>query len=657
MNPIVDIPFTESPAPETPPAPPIGSDLLEFLKAKPRLDAIINGWGVYKEAAKARRTERYIDLDIKKMRAEGKLKPNETMIPQRIIDSNIERAKADAMAFLNSSHRLAYFRCVEDPLQDTRQIETDVTKGCTYEGWYDAFDSHYDGAALHGWDFIEVVYDESKPLRVAFEHVGFDKLMFNTRVKDIQNSPIVIREYDDITSSTLETFVDDFGFSPSIVGTLLSKYTDKLKDDHTYTIYRIYFKIKQCVYVAWYSKEAEANDWLKPPQKYYCGIREKSPVSSMPFSIGAEAMQLGSSLTAAKTPLDKTSGVAPSEGTLETSNIPSLIPQAPIDPFVNAEVDIYPIFIWKLKNDEQETIVDHKGRAFLDGPQQEAVTAVTSGYVNRIIKASGVYVCPAKENDDTTNTRLEEIELESDTILPAPVQFFEYPMPDPGVLQALQYLDASNSRQTGKIATSVSNRKDARKTAEELSQAKQEEQKITSTSLATYSEFLRQLFSFAWKIIQSQAIEGTIKICQKQIIPPAPQVLPGMVPPPTPEPIWQNDIETLSKIYDVRPAGEVDVVQRNQKLQEFQQDWPVLGQTSVGPALLEDYIRLRYPLQADRYIEILKAGNPAKQIVQSLLTVLQGSLQPEEVKALGPQGQQQLMQVVSQAQQFLASPV
>jgi hypothetical protein len=158
----------------------IGSDLFDYMKAKPRLDAVIGGWGPFKEKAINRRNARYVNVDVSKMRAEGKLKPNETMIPMRVIDSNIERSKADAMAFLNSSHRLAYFRCVDDPLQDTRQLETDVTKGLTYEGWYEAFDSHYDGAALHGWDFIEVVYDTSKPLHVGFEHVGCDKLMFNT---------------------------------------------------------------------------------------------------------------------------------------------------------------------------------------------------------------------------------------------------------------------------------------------------------------------------------------------------------------------------------------------------------------------------------------------------------------------------------------------
>ena len=603
----------------------VGSDLFDFTKAKPRLDALISSWSTLQEQAKKNRDVRYVNLDVSKMRASGELMPNETMIPIRVVDSNIEKTKSDAMAFLNSSHRLAYLRCVNDPLQDTRQLETDLTKGLTYEGWYNAFDAHYDGAALHGWDCIEVVYDESKPLHVGFEHVGFDNLIFNNKVSDIQDSPVVIRRYPNITASVLED-MKAFGFSPEVVDSLLARRADKFKDDAVFTVYKVLFKVKRCVYVAWYSKDNESRDWLRAPEMYFVGI--KSPLSTPQISIGADVMQQTSNATNS-----------------EFSSLPNVqSSQAPIEP-----IDIYPIFMWMYKADEQAEIVNHKGRGFLDFPMQEASTALASGFVNSVVKGSGVYTCPAKENDESTNKRLEEVSIEPDTMLPGPVTFFSPPMPDSSVLQALQYLDVTNSRQTGKIATAVSNRKDARKTAEELSQAKAEEQKATAAYLATYSEFLRQLYSFSWRIVQSQALAGDIVFCPKRV-PTDPN---SVIPQPE---TWTNDIETIAKDYDIRPAGEVDVVQRNQKMADFQQDWPVLQNTPIAQLFLEDYIRLRYPLDADKYIAALKAGNPAKALVQSLLTTLQGALQPEEIQALGPEGQQKLQGIVTQAQQFLASP-
>lgn len=619
-------------------------ELLDYTKAKIRIDALISSWSRYKTQATCARKDRYIDLDVEQLRQSGEISPDETLVPRRIIDENLIREKADAMAFLNSSHRLAYFRCVDDPNTDTRQLESEVTKGLTYKGWYKEFDRHFDGAGLHGWDAIEVVYDESKPLRVGFVHLGFDKVMFNSKIADIQNSPIVAVEME-VTVNTLEEFVTDFGFDSAQVDVILSKNTDKKKDDHVIKIYKIYFKINKCVYIAWYCKEEQTSNWLKAPEKFRCGILTKNVVlPQQSLSIGQAAMGTSASditLPNINEPMQNSSTVAP----------PTPVP---IETFTDAEVNLYPIFLYIYREDEQEAIADKKGRAFFDAPQQEAVTAVTTGYVNGILRASNVYAS-AKEDNGEGNSWLEEVELENGLIFKQPVEFFNTPYPDASVIQGLQYLSTTNAQSTGKMAVAVSNRKDSRKTAKELDLASGEEAKITSTGLANYSDWLRGLFAFSWLIIQSQALAGNITLLPKKV----PQTTPAMGPIP-PMPIGEltvNDVEVIGKTYDVRAAGDVDVIEKQQQLQAFQQDWPVFQTTALAQTMLEDYIRLRYPLKADQYIAILRAGNPAKQIVSSLLAVAQGAIQPEELKALDPQKQNELATVMQTAQQFLAQPV
>ena len=49
-----------------------------------------------------------------------------------------------------------------------------------------------------------------------------------------------------------------------------------------------------------------------------------------------------------------------------------------------------------------------------------------------------------------------------------------------------------------------------------------------------------------------------------------PQIDPNTGQPATQE-VKQNDIELIGKLYDVRAAGDVDVVQRQEKIQQMMQ--------------------------------------------------------------------------------------
>ncbi len=146
-------------------------DYFIYEKAKIRINDIIDSWSGLCSQAQQRRNERYIDLNIEELRKSGSILPDETFIPQRVIDINMSRELPEFLSFLKQSNRLAIFTCVSDPNIQTDNLEKDFTKGLTYEGWYKDFKKMIDGAQLHGWDSVEVVYDESKPLHVGFEHV------------------------------------------------------------------------------------------------------------------------------------------------------------------------------------------------------------------------------------------------------------------------------------------------------------------------------------------------------------------------------------------------------------------------------------------------------------------------------------------------------
>jgi hypothetical protein len=590
---LATLPAEQAPVPE----------LFDFEKAKIRIGKLIGAWQSDVMDAKTRRKERYIELDVEQLQEEGLLLADEVIIPDRVIDTNIVKEKSDAMAFLNSGYRLAIFDCVSNPEVNTLQLDLEVTKGLTYKGWYREFDRVVDGAMLHRDDCIEVVFDETKPLHVGFEHVGFDNLYYDKAVSNIQDSEFLIRKYE-VNMMQLEKFLKN-GFDAAQVGIITTANAENR--DKNICIFKVFTKLDNCVYVAWYTNESGITGWLKAPEKLQLGISEEQE------------------------------SVDPMTGQTVSSWVP-------------AEIDSYPVFQYIYRDDEQEVLVDKKGRGFLDAPSQEANTTIISAFVNGSTRASNVYASPKTDDGETAEMKQLDVKLRNGAIYSKPLEFWHTDFPDMQMLQAVQFLDTKNSTQLGKIAGAVVNRKDSRKTAKELEQAGNQEQKIIGTNLATFSEFLRDVLSFAWRIIQSQALQDKIGLLlMKQpvyINPEMPEM--GVV-----KNIWVNNKEVLAETFDVRPAGDTDVVEAQEEIAKFQQDWPVLQTTALAAKLIEDYVRVRYPKKANEYIAILQAGDPGKKLVGSLLQLLQGFAQPEEVAALPPQDQANLEQIVMQATTFI----
>ncbi len=588
-------------------------DFFDYDKAKIRVNDIIDSWSTECRETEQRRNERYIDLNIESLRKSGDIQPDETFIPNRVIDTNISRELPEFLAFLRQSNRLAIFTCISDPSIQTDNLEKDFTKGLTYQGWYKDFKKLVDGSSLHGWDSIEVVFDETKPLHVGFEHVGHDKLFYSRRTSNIQDSEFLIRQYD-ITLLRLEKFKEK-GFDPTQVDIILAANTNRRKRDEIIKIYKIYFKFNNSVYVSWYSRNNSLTDWLKQPDLLKLGIAEKSTGGALQIDTGNQG--------------------------------------GPASPTIwnDKPLDIYPIFQYLYKDDENEVLTDHVGRGFLDLPMQEAQTAISSGFVNGLLRAANVYASPMTDDGESADIKQLDVELTHGGIYSKPLNFFHTDYPDPLVLTSMQYLATLNAQNTGKTSYAVSNRKDSRKTAKELTLAEGEEKQQESIGLADFSEDLRAIFSFTWRIVKSQALQGKIPFLLKKS--------PIMVPSPDGQMIpsgeteMLNDIDILNNEFEVRPSGDVDVIERNQKLIQMRTDWPVFQTTPLAQKFIQDYVMLSYPDKSEEYVKILQQGDVGKQLVASLSTLLQVFTSPDDIKSLQPAQLQQLDQIKQQVQQYL----
>ena len=587
-----------------------------YNDAKVHLQRIVSDWDTEVQDTEVRRKMRKLEIDVEGLRQKNELDEDESFIPVRIVDTNIQRELPPYINYLKNSRRISVFECLEDPDQDVDLIEEGFTKVSTYTNWETPHFKCLDGSMSQGWDAVEVVFDEDKPGHFSIEQVGHDKLLFPRSAIDIQQCPRIIRSYD-VTILQLQKFVESFGFDPEQVDLIRKTRKNTQKENETVRIYKLYFKSKGIVQVGWFCLTDGVTDWLKKPIQFYCGIDEQQ---------------------------------------MQMIQQNPLLPPEPVAQWVNRPMNLYPIFILPYRETEEPKIVDHKGRCYLDEAKQEAYTALWSIFVTKSTRANYTFASPSTEDGTGASLKeLEDIKLTAGRVLNRPMQFWSPPAPDSTILRILQYADAANSEETNQVNFAAMNREDSRKTAKEIGAAQQQQSLLNSVQLTLFSTFIRQVYSFAWLIVQSQALQNKIKFLQiknpmvQQLMQAGQQVPPNV-------PLYLNDIQTIAKQYTIRAAGDVDVIAKQEILGNMQQDWAVIANTPLANQFIVDYIKLKYPDKADTYGAILQQQDQVTQLkgmVGQLGTMLSGLLKdhPDDLHSLPQEQQQTLMQTIQQAQQ------
>lgn len=569
-------------------------DFADYQKAKLRIDRLIADFQNEISKTQRNREERFKELDIPSLKEKGILKENQFMIPVRVIDSNIRREQPAFRNYMTQSRRLMIFKDIIDPGMPTGRLEEEYTRGMQYSGWDIPYFKEVDGSQTHGWDSVEVVFDISKPLHVAIEHIGHDRLIFPLDAIDIQNCELVIRHYS-VSPQQLRVFARDFGFSAQQIKTVLDKALQD-KKEKCVEVYKCFWKKEGVVYYAWYGRDC--SDWMKAPAELYLGI---SSVQQMPVV----------------DPVTGQNAVDPTTGTPMTE-----------EKEVDEPVALYPIFILPYYATEQARIIDHKGRVFLDKHKQEAQTANLSQFLNGCQLASGIYPSLAGETFKNASS-IQSIQIKEYEIPPVPVSYTQFNYPDAVMLSLQQYMDTANSQEVGQVNYAVQNRKDSRKTATEVASAEGETSMLKSVQTSLYSSHIRDVNTLSWRIVQSQAMAGKITFLADPVS-------------------GENQVEIISRQYDLRAAGDVDVIKRQELIMQYKEFWPIIQSTPAAMTFLARLLELVFTDEGQKYADIIEAGDPRAVLLQ-LTQILEATLTPDEVAGIPPEQRMVLMQVLEQA--------
>lgn len=574
------LPVSAGPTPEPEPAPVPSNEVI-----KATFDRVYGTFATYAKQIETHRDLRRSHTDIETLRQRKQLEAHETYIAVRVIDENIERDKPVALAYLKQSPRYAVFVPADGSIdQRIPSLEAYFTTLMRYSdpSWEEDYLATIDGSLAHGIDYVEVLYDATKPGHVAVNHVGIDRLIHDLNYDDIQQSPMVARGYR-FGPLEIEYYQRAGLFKSDVAAKLLdilkqSGGATTLTSTSEPTIYKIYFKHEGLMHFTWYARSI--HDFLTDPQPFYNGVSAEQTDYVMS---------------------------------------PGAIEPTPVKQFIRKQEAVYPFVGLRKKLTEDKQLANISGHARDSYYLQEAAATLTSALVNGAMEASHTMWAPADSAglESAAPGQNPSFTIKRNAIFTRPMQSFAPPYPDAGMISTLQYLETRNGIATNQPAFAVTNRKDARKTATEMQLAQQQTSQINSVQVLHLSIFVREVAKRAWNIIRSEVAQGNITL------------------PP------HLDGELFRREYIISSAGDIDYVQREQLVAAFQQDWPILSATPIGPLLLEDYIRARYQAYgvADRYIAALKsAAAEGPALVQAMAAVIQ-ELSTDETGALNGEAQ------------------
>lgn len=535
---------------------------------------------------------RRLEIDIEQMRQNSKLEAHETYIAVRVIDTNIKQKMPARLAYLKSSNRLAVFEpdvvLPGEPPVDTTRLENEFWRVMTYTDWEIPFIRATDGAEFVGYDWLKVLYtpQPDRPGNCSIEHVGRNNLLFDLSVSNIQDSKLIAERHP-TTLVTLARLQREFKFQQSDVLKLRGKITElsvnTTVDDYDHSralcLYRAFWKEDGIVWTSWYSTEID--HWLSEPVKFYNGVDTEVQVPIPPEI----------------------------SGTLEPQFATEWQPE---------EEQNYPFYLVVRNITEDKRIAQSVGAVAADYPVQEAACSLWSTYVNGAFLAGQTMWSPKGDAFDKTGAPKQlSLKFERGQIWDREMTAFNAPYPDASLTRTLNDLQQLNATQNNSIAWAVNNRQDSRKTATEVSAASQQQSQVNSSETLMLSIALRSVWAAAWRIVQAQALQNLIAFC------PIAQN--------------QNDIDLIARRYKVKAAGDTDYVEKNMRIAAMQQDWPIVQSTPAAMPFLEDYLNLRYPDKAAKYIAAIKQGEQQnaqineqrKALLKEAVTDDAGQLLPE----------------------------
>jgi hypothetical protein len=546
----------------------------------------------------ARRNLRNIKINTDDERRKKTIEEDEIFAPVRLIDTNIVREQAKYAQYLTKPTRDVVLTCNEDSALDTTIIERDFTQKARYNGWEIPPLKTIDGMETHGWDSVEILLDTSKAGHFAVEHISHENLIFPTDTKDFQSAPFVIRlcEY---TTQDLVKFAKKRGWNPAQV----KKVLDGKKNDK---------KVANVTDTNDMQKKNGDNKNYRLNRVEKVFFRDDNGFINVAWSCAEFCDEW------LREPKLLFNGVVGKDQ--QTGEVVKYYETAyPIEPFL-------------YRVSENEVLMDTLGRVAMDEHKQEAATSLLSSFLTSHRRAAQLYFVADGPNDGTPIDEAQtNIKLKPGKVFKANLKQFQLNPPSEGILNGVNTIIGQSQMESGDVNYAIQSNKSTRKTSKEVSVAQDESQLLSSVQTSLLSIAMRNVRTVCFNIYQSRVTAGLISVTQ-------------------------NVYDMLSQYtFIVKPAGDTDVIERQQKIQLMMQAWEIYSHTGAQSVFLQTLTRLLFPDEADLYIKAFQNDDQKNQLLQKLMALLQSLIIDPQTGQIHPEYQQYTKQLQQLQQQITAA--
>jgi hypothetical protein len=558
-------------------------DFTDYNIIQPKLRQLVDMGKTLEIEAKVRRKLRYLDLSDRAERAVNNIDQDAYYIPVKVIDPNIRREQAKYIQYLTGSKRVAVFQNMSNPIQDCSELEKDFTSRVRYDDWLKPMFRTIDGFQSHGYSIIEVLFDQDRIGHFDIQDVPYEDFPLVLDARNIQDQELLVR-YCYYTRDALVNLYIKKGFDPDGISKVIDSMTSNSSSDTTARLEKVFFKKDGVVHVGWSALD-KCSTWLREPQPLFLGRYSTENGSPQPQA--------------------------------ETS---------------------YPFIYFQYLISENQYIRDAKGRIVLDEYSQQAASCLMSSFVTAHDRAAQPYFSSSSREEGNA-VKQTQIKLKPGVLIQGEVKQFQLTPPDPGLLNAIMAIVGQNAQENSQVNYAVNNRKDSRKTAQEVRAAESDSQMLSYIQISLFSTALRELYTLIWGLYSSRVLA--------QRIPPNPTVI-------------KTDPNAYSNIYSIKPAGDTDVIERQEKIASMMQAWPVIQSTPIAQLFLKNIILYMFPDEAPEYLQQFQDDQTKTNLILQLATVVKGLVLDPHTGQLNPEAKPyaaQLQNLEAQVQQVTGTQV
>jgi len=531
----------------------------------------------------------------------GKLPSGDFIVPMHLIQKMIKRISPDIYGYIVTPTRMAAFTAIDDQHFNASTLEAEFTRVFRYKGWKKPLMSAVYSALLHGWGGVEHTFDPTTPGNFSFNYVRYADLVFDQGAKSIHDCDyVMVSKY--LTLPQIEKLKTLQGANVTAIENLLVKQKGPNRSKLAH-VYRVYHKAPDKPYVQTFWVDMAQTEYLIAPCDLFCGQwRRPEPVTQMvPTPVGLDPM----------------------------TNMPLMLPM-PVTtqpPDERAYETAYPLFVLQAELSDDEALQSSRGQAFWSRQIQKAQSTLLSGFISKEARAANVYGALDLTNVPPSSDLKTLTPIKHGNIYDKPVKFFSSEGGSPTTLAAIQYLDSAHADEVGQVAFSVTNRKDARKTAKEFEIAQGAQEQNKTELLDAVAEWMGDIINFTYLVLKSRA---TLDV-------------PGCTFARSPQ-----VKQLLAVNYTITPAGSIDIQLRAEKAALLERYLPLAQ--AAGGNVTQMYLKRMFEVifPDEQFSQLIEQDNSLRLGIQSALQLLQATTSPQEFQTLPPQMQQQFVQVMQQ---------